>query len=194
MIEHIYSLPFFYKEIYKHSPIAVIFSTTSANFHNPAMRLKHFLLHKKIEREQYLPHRKKEIQYIWPDISSTQLAELATVTRGKAKEDFSIAIDNYKNNLPVEPVQFLRSNTCISSTGYWCEHLLSKSEYRSIITNAGYALDYTAGYWDTHYKSGTMNLLAKFLNRLIGLFGTKGYLFSPFVNVIAYNVNLSARR
>jgi len=190
VIEHIYSLPFFYKEIYKHNPDGVIFCTTSANFHNPAMRLKHYLLHKKIEKEQYLPHRKKEIRNIWPGVSPAQLNELAIATRGKAKEDFIIAVDNYKNNKPIEPVPFLRSNTCISITGYWCEHLLSKNEYGSIITNAGYTMDYTAGYWDTHYKSGIMNLLAKFLNLLVGLFGKRGYLFSPFVNVIAYNVNL----
>jgi hypothetical protein len=194
VIEHIYSLPLFYGEVHRHNSEAVIFSTTSANFHNPAMRLKHYLLHKKIEREQYLPHRKKEIENLWPGISSTQLDELGTLTRGKAKEDFLMAVENYKNDKPIEPVPFLRSNTCISSYGYWCEHLLSKNEYESIITNAGYTMEYTAGYWDTHYSSGFMNLLAKFLNRLISLFGKKGYVFSPFVNVIAFKGILPVRR
>lgn len=187
VIEHIYSLPFFYEEVFRHNPNAVIFSTTSANYHNPAMYLKHYLLHKKIEREQYLPHRKTAIQNIWPGISAEQLNELGALTRGKAKEDFIDAIDNYKNARPIVPVQYLRTNTCISTTGYWCEHLLSKQEYKSIITTAGYKMDYTAGYWDANYKSGIMNLLAKFLNKVINLSGKKGYFFSPFVNVIAYN-------
>lgn len=187
VIEHIYSLPFFYEEIFRHNPNAVIFSTTSANYHNPAMNLKHYLLHKKIEREQYLPHRKTAIQNIWPGISTEQLDELASLTRGKAKEDFLLAVDNYKSNKPIVPVLFLRSNTSISTTGYWCEHLLSKQEYKSIITTAGYKMEYTAGYWDTNYKSGIMNLLAILLNKVISLSGKKGYFFSPFVNVIAYN-------
>lgn len=187
VIEHIYSLPFFYSEVYRHNPAAVIFSTTSANYHNPAMRLKHYLLHKKIEKEQYLPHRKKDIQKQWPAITTKQLNELAALTRGKAKEDFLAAIRQCQNNRPIAPVPFLRSNTCLSTNGYWCEHLLSKDEYENIITKAGYKMDYTAGYWDTHYQSGLMNLLAKLLNQLILLFGKKGYIFSPFVNVVAYN-------
>jgi hypothetical protein len=32
-----------------------------------------------------------------------------------------------------------------------------------------------------------MNLLAKFLNKLIILTGKQGILFSPFVNIIAYS-------
>ena len=186
VIEHIYSLDFFYKEIYRHNPKAVIFSTTSANFHNPAMRLKHYLLHKKIERLQYRPHRIKEIQTTWPGITKKQLQELTGLTRGKAKKDFTDALEDYKNGRPITPVQFLRSNTCICTYGYWCEHLLAKEEYESIITNAGYSMNFTPGYWDTHYLSGLMNLLANYLNKMIILMGKRGIFFSPFVNIIAY--------
>ncbi|MEO7487121.1 MAG: hypothetical protein ABIU77_08465, partial [Ferruginibacter sp.] len=167
VIEHIYSLEFFYSEIYRHNPAAVILSTTSANFHNPAMRLKHYLLHKKIEREQYLPHRLRELRSAWPDISTKDLAKLAALTRGKAKKDFTDAVEDYKNNRQADPVQFLRSNTCICTYGYWCEHLLTKNEYRYIIDKAGFRMDFTPGYWDTNYKYRLMNLFAKLLNKLI---------------------------
>jgi 2-polyprenyl-3-methyl-5-hydroxy-6-metoxy-1,4-benzoquinol methylase len=186
VIEHIYSLDFFYEELYRHNPKAVIFSTTSANFHNPAMRLKHYLLHKKIEREQYRPLRIKELLKLWPDITDKQLQQLADITRGKAGKDFTDAVADYKNNKPVTPVQFLRSNTCICTYGYWCEHLLAKDEYENIISKAGYQMDFTAGYWDVHYPSALMNLLAKLLNKLINITGKQGILFSPFVNIIAY--------
>ncbi len=186
VIEHIYSLPFFFEEIYLHNPTTVIFSTTSANFHNPAMRLKHYLLHKKIERTQYLPYRKKILQQEWPEITDKQLAQLGTITRGKAKKDFLTAIADYKNVRPVTVVPFLRSNTCLPDSGYWCEHLLPKSAYKTIINKAGFSMEYTAGYWDTNYASPLMNLLGKFLNNLIGLFGKKGYFFSPFVNIVAF--------
>jgi 2-polyprenyl-3-methyl-5-hydroxy-6-metoxy-1,4-benzoquinol methylase len=193
VIEHIYSLDFFYEELYRHNPIAVIFSTTSANFHNPAMRLKHYLLHKKIEKEQYRPLRIKELQKLWPEITDKQLQQLADLTRGKANEDFTNAIDDYKNNKPLRPVKFLRSNTCICTYGYWCEHLLAKNEYSSIVRKAGYHIDFTAGYWDTHYESGLMNLLAKLLNKIILITGKQGILFSPFVNIIAYSTTANSR-
>ena len=193
VIEHIYNLDFFYEEVHRHNPAAVIFSTTSANFHNPAMRLKHYLLHKKIEKEQYRPLRIKELQKMWPDIADRQLHQLADLTRGKAKKDFTDAVEAYKNNNQVTPVKFLRSNTCICTFGYWCEHLLAKSEYNSIIRKAGYCMNFTAGYWDTHYQSGVMNLLAKCLNKLILLTGKPGILFSPFVNIIAYPKTVNSR-
>ena len=186
VIEHIYSLPFFYEEVYKHNTAAVIFSTTSANYHNPAMRLKHYFLHKKIERTQYLPQRKIQLQQEWPAITSVQLNELSILTRGKAKKDFFNAIANYKNNQPISKVPYLRSNTCTADSGYWCEHLLTKNEYRQIITKAGFNVAYTAGYWDTHYQSFFMNILGKFLNQVIKIAGKKGILFAPFVNIIAY--------
>lgn len=187
VIEHIYSLDFFYGELLRHNPAAVIFSTTSANFHNPAMRLKHYLLHKKIEKKQYRPLRIKELQKIWLAITDKQTQELADLTRGKAKKDFTDAVEDYKNNKQVIPVKFLRSNTCICTFGYWCEHLLANNEYNAIISEAGYSMDFTAGYWDTNYQSDLMNLLAKFLNKLIILTGKQGILFSPFVNIIAYS-------
>jgi 2-polyprenyl-3-methyl-5-hydroxy-6-metoxy-1,4-benzoquinol methylase len=193
VIEHIYSLDFFYEDVYRHNPAAIIFSTTSANFHNPAMRLKHYLLHKKIEKQQYRPLRIKELQKMWLDITDRQLKQVADLTRGKAKKDFTDAVEDYKNNKQLTPVKFLRSNTCICTFGYWCEHLLASSEYNSIISKAGYSMDFTAGYWDTHYKWSLMNLLAKFLNKLIMLTRKQGILFSPFVNIIAYPKTVNSR-
>ena len=186
VIEHIYSLPFFYEELFKHNAAAVIFSTTSANYHNLAMRLKHYFLHKKIERTQYLPQRKIQLQKEWPAITSVQLNELSILTRGKGKDDFFNAIISYKNNQPISKVPYLRSNTCTADSGYWCEHLLAKNEYEQIITKAGFNVAYTSGYWDTHYNLFLMNILSKFLNQVIKIAGTKGILFAPFVNIIAY--------
>jgi 2-polyprenyl-3-methyl-5-hydroxy-6-metoxy-1,4-benzoquinol methylase len=187
VIEHIYSLSNFYTLLYKHNPKAVIFSTTTANYHNPAMRFKHYVLHKKVERTIYKDQRKKAIQENWKDISLTQLGELVTKTRGKGANDFITAIDHFKNNESIEPVAYLRTNTCDCFSGSWHEHLLTRKEYEKIITNAGYKIEYTAGYWDTHYSSPVMNVLGKTLNKVIEVFGPTAYFLSPFVNVIAYS-------
>jgi len=187
VIEHIYSLSSFFEQVYQHHHSAVIFNTTTANYHNPAMRLNHYLIHIKVEKQQYFPHRKKEIRALLPSATQAQLQELTVITRGRAKQDFINAIENYKVQKAIEPVPYLRSNTCLTESGYWCEHLLTKNEYASIVTNAGFKFEYTGGYWDTHYDSVLMNFIGKLMNQLIKLFGTKGYLFSPFVNIVAYN-------
>ena len=66
--------------------------------------------------------------------------------------------------------------------------MLTKGEYTSIINQSGFKIDFTAGYWDTHYSSAAINGLTKIFNQLIKLMGKKnGVLLSPFVNIAAYN-------
>ncbi len=187
VVEHIYDLPLFYSFVFRHNPAAIIFSTTTANYHNPAMRLLHYFIHIKAEKKDYGPSRKEAIRKEWPAITSEQLDDLLKKTRGKAKNDFYDAIESYRQHQPVTIVPYLRSNTCIHSTGYWCEHLLTRKEHGDIITGAGYKIEYSPGYWDTHYKSVFMNIAAKIFNYFITLLGGKGYLVSPFVNIVAFN-------
>lgn len=186
VIEHIYNLPDFYKAIYQHNPTAIIYSTTTANCHNPATRIQHILYHRKIENKYYSVLRKKTIQQLHPELSEEQLTELTALTRGKALSDFSEAIDNYLQHKPVTPVPYLKTNTCDFENGVWVEHLLSKKTYTEIINTAGFKLEYSAGFWDTNYKNSLINFCTKILNKVIILMGDNGYLIAPFINVVAY--------
>lgn len=186
VIEHIYSLPDFYKTISQHNPDTVVYSTTTANYHNFATRIQHILIHRKIENNYYSVQRKKAIQQFHPELSDEQLTKLTALTRGKALSDFSEAIDNYLQHKPVIPVPYLKTNTCDYENGVWVEHLLAKKTYTEIINTAGFSLEYSAGFWDTNYKNNLINFCTKILNRLIKLMGKSGYLISPFINVVAY--------
>ncbi len=188
VIEHIYSLPKFYSALYQHNPKAVIYSTTTANFHNPVMRLYHIYIHKKVEKQYYRQQRVDEIKKIKPLITSHQLKKLTEITRGKGQQDFIEAVKNYTGKNANIKDATLRSNTCDCIIGVWSEHLLTKKEYATIVTHAGFKMEFSAGYWDTHYSSTAMNVVAKILNSIILLLGKKnGILISPFVNVVAYN-------
>jgi 2-polyprenyl-3-methyl-5-hydroxy-6-metoxy-1,4-benzoquinol methylase len=188
VIEHIYSLSEFYSTIFKHNPRAVVYSTTTANFHNPVMRLYHIYIHRKTEKQYYRQQRLEEVKKLNPLLQADQLNKLAIQTRGKGQKDFIDAVRNYANGNLIQKDSSLRSNTCDCINGVWCEHLLTKKEYEKIIGGAGFKMNYTAGYWDTHYSNGLLNVLAKLLNRIILLWGNKkGVTVSPFVNVTAYN-------
>jgi 2-polyprenyl-3-methyl-5-hydroxy-6-metoxy-1,4-benzoquinol methylase len=188
VIEHIYNLPQFYKAWYRHNRAAVIYSTTTANYHNPAMRWYHLYIHKKTEKQYYRQQRIEAIKKLQPAVPENTLKQLAELTRGRAMHDFEEAIALFSNNKPVAPVPYLRSNVCDCLTGVWCEHLLKKNEYQTIINQAGYKILYTAGYWDTHYRSVIKNMAAAILNRVIKIAGQdKAVVFSPFVNIVAYN-------
>jgi 2-polyprenyl-3-methyl-5-hydroxy-6-metoxy-1,4-benzoquinol methylase len=188
VVEHIYSLSEFYSVIFRHNPKAVVYSTTTANFHNPVMRLYHIYIHKKVEKQYYKQQRLQEIMKLSPSLNGGKITELVKITRGKGQQDFIDAINHFVNDNPIFSDSSLRSNTCDCITGVWIEHLLTRKEHIEIAKKAGFKIAYTAGYWDTHYSSKAMNILAVLFNKIISLFGEKNAVFiSPFVNIVAYN-------
>jgi len=187
VLEHIYSLPHFYKTLYRHNPKAVVYGSTTANYHNPLMRIYHYRIHAKAERSHYFRQRRQEISRSSTGLSSEAISRLARQTRGLAGADFSQAVEVLKAGRPLPHDPTLRSNTCDCINGVWCEHLLKRNEYEKIITEAGYRMDYSAGFWDTHYPNVLMNFGARLLNRCIGRLGPrKAVVLSPFINIEAY--------
>ncbi len=185
VIEHIYDLGNFYSKLFQSNLTRVCYATTTANYHNIAMRLKHYWYHNKVEKATYKKQREEYIKESVPGIPSKDLGELVTLTRGRAFADFTNTIDGYLNIKPVPAVEYLGTNTCDCRTGVWAEHLITKKNYFDIIQHAGFTSEYTAGFWDTHYKYTIVNLITGFLNRIIIISGKKGYWFAPFVNVVA---------
>jgi len=183
--EHIYNLRDFYSKLYQSGITSLCYATTTANYHNPAMRLKHYWHHYQVERKFYKKQRADYIKELIPAVNADDLHQLVKLTRGKAFVDFTNAVDCYFKKQPIPQVEFLRTNTCDCKTGVWAENLITRSNYADIIQSAGFTFEYTAGFWDTHYKYGVMNFMAGILNRLIKITGKKGYWFAPFVNITA---------
>ncbi len=185
VVEHIYDLRSFYTKLNRSGLTGICYSTTTANYHNIAMRLKHYWYHNKAEKGTYKIQREEYIKELMPAVSSNDLLQLVNHTRGKAFTDFTNAIDLYFAKKPIPPVEFLGTNTCDCKTGVWAEHLISRKNYGNIIQNAGFTMEYTAGFWDTNYKYAVVNLITRLLNRIIIISGRKGYWFAPFVNIVA---------
>lgn len=185
VVEHIYNLESFYTKLYRSGLTRVCYSTTTANYHNIAMRLKHYWYHNKVERDFYRKQREEYITELKPGINKSDLDSLTRLTRGKAFTDFTDTIEWYFSKKPIPLVAALGTNTCDCRTGVWAEHLITRQNYFDIIGKAGFSVTYTAGFWDTHYKYAVINLFTRFLNRIIKKSGSKGYWFAPFVNVVA---------
>ena len=185
VVEHIYRLRDFYTKLYQSGITSVCYATTTANYHNPAMRLKHYWYHNKTEKNLFIKQRTDIIKKLVPTVNSSDLKELVKITRGRAFADFTDAIDLYFKKQPIPAVEFLRTNTCDSRTGVWAENLLTRENYVDIIQHAGFKAEYTAGFWDTHYKYRIVNLITGLFNRIIKITGKKGYWFAPFVNLTA---------
>lgn len=185
VVEHIYSLRDFYTKLYQSGLTTICYSTTTANYHNIAMRIKHYRLHRKVEDAQFKQQRAEYIAALKPSATATDIKQLVEITRGRAFADFTNAVELYFKKEPVPPVEFLLTNTCDYKTGVWAEDLLTRQNYKTIIEDAGFSADYTPGFWDTHYKYSLANFITDCFNSIIKAVGKKGIYFSPFVNVVA---------
>lgn len=189
VVEHIYQLRNFYGKLYQSGITSVCYATTTANYHNPVMRLKHYWHHYQVEKKVYKKQREDFIRELVPDIRYDDLKQLIKLTRGRAFKDFTDAIDCYFRKQPVPEIEFLGTNTCDCKTGVWAENLITRLHYADIIQQSGFRFRYTSGFWDTSYKYIIVNLFTAMLNRIIRISGKKGYWFAPFVNITASKTN-----
>ena len=189
VVEHIYNLTDFYNKLFQANLTTLCYATTTANYHNIAMRLKHYWHHYKVEKKEYREQRRKYITELVPGISPSDLKQLVKITRGRAFSDFTDAVTAYISKKRVAAVELLGTNTCDCKTGVWAEHLITRDKYASIITEAGFEFSYTAGFWDTKYKYKIANLITSILNSIIKNAGATGCRLAPFVNITAIKNN-----
>lgn len=184
VIEHIYKLDDFYASIHSGQPQALVFSSTTANYYNPATHIQHVRWHRKWEKVYYVQRLELiKQQLTWVDES--ELTLLATATRGLAGSDLQDAIDKYgQTKLLPDPNEHY-TNTCTPDNGIWVEHLLTFKEYRNLLGSANYSITFLPGFWDTHYKRRWKNIFARLFNSIIRMVGIAGFFLAPFIYVIA---------
>ncbi len=185
VVEHIYNLRAFYQKLYKSGITNICYATTTANYHNLAMRLKHYWYHHKKEKALYIQQRRAYIKELTPLIGESDLNKLVKLTRGRAFNDFTEAVSLYLQKQTIPVVEFLSTNTCDCHTGVWAENMIAKKNYFDIINKAGFSPNYSAGFWDTHYKYSLINFITRIFNRMIHIAGNSGIWLSPFVHVVA---------
>jgi len=185
VVEHIYDLKDFYRDMSALQPNALIYFSTTANYHNPGNLWYHRRIHRHFEKE-YLSGRKERIKKLLPDIAEDALSRLGAATRGLALQDLENAIENYKISGAMPDPSVHHTNTTDPNTGVWAEHVIPKWEYQDIIRSCGYRLTIIPAFWDTHYKSPFKNVLGKTMNYFTKILGPKAGLWTTaFIYVIA---------
>ena len=185
VVEHIYDLNEFYYDMSVGQPNALVYFSTTANFHNPATVWYHKGIHKKYEKE-FVEKRRAIIEKQLRNLPEAELNQLAIATRGLAVQDLDNAILLYaKNKTLPDPSKFY-TNTCDPENGLWYEQVIPVSEYKQIIESKGYKLTVLPAFWDTHYSSGIKTFVGKTMNFITNLLGAKaGLTTTAFIYVIA---------
>jgi len=184
VIEHIYKLDVFYKTIDSYQPKAIVYSSTTANFNNPAMNLQHVLLHRRFEK-QFLQQRLQYILQLHSNMQPTTALQLAKQTRGYEKSDIEKAISQFLEKGITPKKQYVYTNTCDMNYGVWAENLLPFSIHEKMIHSSGRKAIIVPGFWDTHYAQPLKNKMAIFFNTLIQTGSFFGFLLAPFIYVVA---------
>lgn len=185
VIEHIYDLGDFFNTLRTGMPEALVYFSTTANIHNPAMHWVHKRIHRKAE-QTYLDKRRELIGQRIPGIEDQELQRLAAATRGLAMNHFDQAVVQYQQSKSLPDPWIHRTNTCDPENGLWAEHLLPVAEYRGIIEAQGYRLTVLPAFWDTHYGSSIKNVVGKTMNWLTRLLGDKnGLKTTAFIYIVA---------
>jgi hypothetical protein len=184
VIEHIYELEDFYKCIHQYQPNAIVFSSTTANFYNPAMNLQHVLLHKKVEKTYY----KKRFDLIKErgnQLTEKEINYLAAHTRGYDDIHLNKAVDDFTAHKIHPAKRYYYTNTCDTAYGVWAENILPFGVHKKMIEAGNMQARFQPGFWDTHYTSNAKNRMTKCFNTFIRIFPKAGYMLAPFIYVIA---------
>ncbi len=184
VIEHIHKLEDFYSLINKFQPNAIVYSSTSANFYNPAVNLKHVLMHLKTEKI-FTRDRTKIISEYTTKLSEKEVSLLSQKTRGYNIEGIKLAVDNYISTKTLPKKAYTYTNAFEPTLNIWCENLLVFSVYKQKLIAGNYDAQFKPGFWDTHYPAAWKNLPVKILNSIINIVGDFGFVLAPFIYVIA---------
>ncbi len=198
VIEHVYDVDAFIKNVRSKFPNCMMVHTTAANAANPFItrRLKKLQLkdewkgsHPKLGKlafaeshASYYSIRKKIILTVSKDIDHEMLNILTIRTRGMIEEDIVHSVQNYLNDgvIPQEPAH--PTNTCNPYTGSWTERLISAEEYRNIFQKYYQHFLIDPGFYN-EFISGMKAVLYEKANIYIK---KTGLTFSPFILITAY--------
>lgn len=198
VIEHIYNLDSFFKELQGINPFMIsVFSTAS----NP----DNFLKLKKLRKMQlkdelvggdpsdfelageeahpaHFEIRRKIILDNAAGLSTKEVHTLAQLTRGKNKEDIDKVVRAFKTTGKLPPAPDDAWNTCHPITGSWSERVLSIDTYSSLYQGAGFCLELSNGFYDS-FSNSPKKVFNFFRNILMKIMGKK---IAPFITLTGF--------
>lgn len=181
VIEHIYDLSVFFKEVIGiNNQMDLIFTTASTPY-NPHVKNR---LHRymrgcetgKLEKPNYYTKRVNYIKKAFPKFSRKNVRKWAVLTRGLIYSDIHKAISQNEHPLLLDAY-----NTCDPETGNWTERILPMRDYRELVATYHYTVEVKKGFYNTQRPKLWKKTLSLLANQLIKHSGKVGLVFAPFI-------------
>jgi len=198
VIEHIYDVGTFLKNIKTLNPSIVTVFTTASVTANP---FKTFAIKKLQQQDEYrwsnpghtsadnpyagmpfLEVRKRIIQQHF-DLPGKEAVALARATRGMNKVDIVWAATSFIHTQQLPKEISHPTNTCDPVTGSWTEQLLSIKTYRALFKDAGFKLTIYNGFYN-QWQQGMKAILLKAINTYTRSTGVPGRWLSAYIVLV----------
>ncbi len=198
VIEHIYDVGAFLKNIKALNPSMITVFTTASVTANP---FKTYTIRKLQQRDEYrssppahtssdnpyagmpfLEVRKRIIQQHF-GLPEDQTAALAGATRGMNKADIIKAVNTFLHTKQFPKTIHHPTNTCDPITGSWTEQLLTIKEYDTLYRNAGFELTVYNGFYN-EWQQGVKSILLKAINGYVHIAGRFGRWLSAYIVLV----------
>ncbi|MDR1368972.1 MAG: class I SAM-dependent methyltransferase, partial [Dysgonamonadaceae bacterium] len=167
LIEHIYDLDIFFSNLYQINPGFKMVFTTYANPSNPQkVRILRKLMID-VEKNIFLPMREDFIRENYQNLTDKEFYILAKSTRGLTYKDIPDTVDNYLENAQLLPVDVDNYNTCDPQSGNWMERILPLKEYRKILNENGFHVEFKKGFYNENYKNPIKTIIYTGINKII---------------------------
>lgn len=199
VIEHVYSIPDYLKELRSISDKMVLSFSTTANYSNPLVRFYTQKIHKKIEyrgtgnhygkksSDTTQPYKLLRWEYIrkkFPDLKPDIVDKYTAETRGLIYPDIDAYIEKRQKGISVLTPAY-GTNTCDPNTGNWAENLLPYLLLKEQFREGGYKLEILPGHWNTSYKKASLRTAAILFNGIMKVFPFSRKALSPYIILVA---------
>lgn len=190
VIEHIYNLRHFFKDIVSlNKDLCLVFTTGS----NPMNAWKCRKLRREMDAYEkgnavtpnYYTKRLEFIKQIHPDMEEEKAHKYAAVTRGMNYPDiqYFIKSHNWKGTGAATETNFWdKNNTCDPETGNYMERILPFNEYSRYLSDREDGIIFiNTGFYNTFVENRLKRWCANLANFLIYHTGTLGIRIAPFI-------------
>jgi len=207
VIEHIYNLNVFYKNIFLLNPTIITGFTTASVYDNYFKRRG---LYKLMQQDEtigsnafhatskdeyaglaYIEIRKKLIAQTFPQLQQNVIDILASATRGLRKNDIEVFVNKYfQTRIISDVLSTNKFNTCDPITGNFTERILTLKEYKLLYHSNQFSLEVISCFYGANGK-GMKSIVQKVLNVFIKIFN-KIFLsrtVSPLILLVGKPIN-----
>lgn len=200
VIEHIYDIEAFFKELCALPGDSNIVMTTDINPFNPSIKRRFTEFQRTAEyggrvkkaecREDfctraYIEVRSEIISNHARSLSDSEVERLATATRGLIEPDIKKVVDEYLKTGEIFREPEHPTNTVNPYTGNWAERFLDFELLCRILSENGFDAKVLGGYYGGKTGNITKKATGVLLNMFVRTFKRMGLFAAPFVTIYA---------